>query len=92
MNTNAASALKLGHARACALIAPARAGLTVAEYAPTVIKKAVVGTGAAEKAQIAFMVRRLLPACGAASADCSDALAVAITHAHTRTRRVGAAA
>jgi crossover junction endodeoxyribonuclease RuvC len=87
MNTNPASALKLGHARACALLGPARAGLSVAEYAPTVIKKAVVGTGGADKTQVAFMVRRLLPACGEASADCADALAVAIAHAHTRTRR-----
>lgn len=93
VNNNAASALKLGHARAAALIAPARAGLTVAEYAPTVIKKALVGTGGADKTQVAFMVRRLLPACGAAAADCADALAVAITHASSRrAARLGAAA
>lgn len=93
MNTNAASALKLGHARAAALIAPARAGLSVAEYAPTVIKKAVVGTGGADKTQVAFMVRRLLPACGEAAADCADALAVAICHASSRRmRRIEAAA
>jgi crossover junction endodeoxyribonuclease RuvC len=93
VNSNAASALKLGHARAAALIAPARAGLPVAEYAPTVIKKALVGTGGADKTQVAFMVRRLLPACGDASADCADALAVAITHANSRkARRLGAAA
>jgi crossover junction endodeoxyribonuclease RuvC len=93
VNNNAASALKLGHARAAALIAPARAGLSVAEYAPTVIKKALVGTGGADKAQVAFMVRRLLPACGEASADCADALAVAVTHASSRrARRLGAAA
>src|SRR6185437_7328750 len=61
MNSNAQSALKLGHARACCLIAPARAGLTVAEYAATVVKKAVVGTGAADKDQVGFMIRRLLP-------------------------------
>ena len=84
VNTNAASTLKLGHARAACLIAPARAGLPVAEYAATVVKKAVVGTGAAEKDQVGFMVRRLLPAAGETCADSADALAVAIAHAHLR--------
>jgi len=93
VSVNASSTLKLGHARAAALIAPAQAGLSVAEYAPTEVKKAVVGTGGADKTQIAFMVRRLLPACGEASADAADALAVAITHAHhRRARRLGAVA
>ena len=93
VNANPASALKLGHARAAALIAPARAGLSVAEYAPTVVKKSLVGTGGADKAQVAFMVRRLLPACGETSADSADALAVAIAHAGARrSRRLGAAA
>jgi len=87
MNSNAQSALKLGHARACCLIAPARAGLPVAEYAATVVKKAVVGTGAADKAQVGFMIRRLLPSAGAATADAADALAVAIAHAHARRAR-----
>jgi crossover junction endodeoxyribonuclease RuvC len=87
MANNAGSALKLGHARAAALIAPARAGLTVAEYAATVVKKSVVGTGAADKIQVAFMVRRLLPAAGDVSADAADALAVAILHAHSRRAR-----
>jgi crossover junction endodeoxyribonuclease RuvC len=87
VNTNAASTLKLGHARACCLIAPARAGLPVAEYAATVVKKAVVGTGAAEKEQIGFMIRRLLPTAGPTTADAADALAVAIAHAHHRTAR-----
>ena len=91
VNVNAASTLKLGHARAAALIAPAQAGLSVAEYAPSEVKKAVVGRGGADKAQVAFMIRRLLPACGNASADAADALAVAITHAHSR-RRLGAVA
>ena len=81
MAKNASSALKLGQARATALIAPARAGLRVAEYAPRAVKKAVVGTGAAEKAQIVAMIGILLPGCGA-TADAADALAVAITHAH----------
>jgi crossover junction endodeoxyribonuclease RuvC len=87
VNTNAASTLKLGHARAACLIAPARAGLPVAEYAATVVKKAVVGTGAAEKGQVGFMIRRLLPTAGETTADAADALAVAIAHAHARKAR-----
>jgi crossover junction endodeoxyribonuclease RuvC len=87
MNNNAASALKLGHARACALLAPAQAGLTVAEYGNSVIKKAVVGTGAADKGQVGFMIARLLPTAGKTTADAADALAVAIAHAHVRTAR-----
>jgi crossover junction endodeoxyribonuclease RuvC len=93
MNNNAASALKLGHARAMAMIVPARAGLPVAEYAATVVKKSVVGTGAADKGQVGFMIRRLLPTAGETTADAADALAVAIAHAHHRkARRLGAAA
>ncbi|WP_293455183.1 crossover junction endodeoxyribonuclease RuvC [Phenylobacterium sp.] len=87
MNSNAASALKLGHARAMALVVPARAGLPVAEYAATVVKKAVVGTGAADKAQVGWMIARLLPTAGKTAADAADALAVAIAHAHARTAR-----
>ncbi|HEX3699957.1 MAG TPA: crossover junction endodeoxyribonuclease RuvC [Phenylobacterium sp.] len=87
VNTNASSTLKLGHARAACLIAPARAGLPVAEYAATVVKKAVVGTGAADKAQVGFMIRRLLPTAGETTADAADALAVAIAHAHARKAR-----
>ncbi|HEX8233496.1 MAG TPA: crossover junction endodeoxyribonuclease RuvC [Caulobacteraceae bacterium] len=93
VTANGASTLKLGHARAAAMLAPACARLPVAEYAALVVKKAVVGTGSADKAQVAFMVRRLLPACGDATADAADALAVAITHAHhRRLRRLGDAA
>ena len=84
VNMNPASTLKLGQARACALIAPARAGLPVAEYATRLVKKAVVGTGAAEKDQVGFMVRRLLPGVGDEGHDACDALAVAIAHAHLR--------
>ncbi|HEY3949525.1 crossover junction endodeoxyribonuclease RuvC [Phenylobacterium sp.] len=91
VNENARSALKLGHARACCLIVPARAGLVVAEYAATVVKKAVVGTGAADKAQVGFMIRRLLPTAGETTADAADALAVAIAHAHARRARSYAA-
>jgi crossover junction endodeoxyribonuclease RuvC len=84
VNMNPSSTLKLGHARAAALIVPARAGLPVSEYAARQIKKAVVGAGAADKNQIAFMIRRLLPTAGEVSADAADALAVAVTHAHLR--------
>jgi crossover junction endodeoxyribonuclease RuvC len=90
VNNNPSSTLKLGHARAAAMIAPAKAGLPVAEYAATVVKKAVVGTGGADKTQVAFMVRRLLPTAGDPSADAADALAVAICHAHARTVRTHA--
>jgi crossover junction endodeoxyribonuclease RuvC len=86
MNNNAASALKLGHARAAAMLAPARAGLPVAEYAARLVKKSVVGTGAADKDQVAFMIARILPGAGGAAADAADALAVAVAHAHARTR------
>lgn len=93
VSVNAASTLKLGHARAIALVAPARAGLPVAEYAAALIKKAVVGAGAADKDQVGFMIRRLLPACGDPGPDAADALAVAITHANLRrARALGAAA
>ena len=85
MNTNAASTLKLGHARAAVMLAPAKAGLVVGEYAANVVKKAIVGTGSATKDQIAFMIRRLLPGARLTTADSADALAVAIAHAHART-------
>lgn len=81
VNSNARAALALGQARGVALAAAARTGLMVSEYAPTTIKKAVVGSGAADKTQIAFMVRRLLPAAGEVSADAADALGVALCHA-----------
>jgi crossover junction endodeoxyribonuclease RuvC len=93
VTANGSSTLKLGHARAAAMLAPAAAGLSVAEYAAKVVKKALVGTGGADKAQIAFMVARLLPTAGAPTADAADALAVAICHAHARRHRAyGAAA
>jgi crossover junction endodeoxyribonuclease RuvC len=84
VNANPQSTLKLVQARAAAMIAPARAGVPVAEYAARYVKKAVVGTGAADKSQIAFMVARLLPSSGSPTADAADALAVAITHAGAR--------
>jgi crossover junction endodeoxyribonuclease RuvC len=83
VNRNPASTLKLGMARGVALLAPAMAGLPVAEYAANLVKKSVVGTGHADKAQIAMMVRVLLPGV-LAGADAADALAVAICHAHHR--------
>jgi crossover junction endodeoxyribonuclease RuvC len=81
VNANARAALALGQARGVALAAAARRGVVVAEYAPTTIKKAVVGAGGADKDQIAFMVRRLLPTAGDVSADAADALGVALCHA-----------
>lgn len=84
VNKNPSSTLKLGHARAAVMLAPARCGLPVAEYAPNLIKKAVVGAGHADKSQIEFMVKRLLPTAGEMKADAADALAVAITHAQLR--------
>lgn len=81
VNANPRAALALGQARGAALVAPAQAGLAVAEYAPAVIKKAVVGTGAADKTQVGFMVKRLLPTAANLTADSADALAVAICHA-----------
>jgi crossover junction endodeoxyribonuclease RuvC len=94
VNMNPSSTLKLGHARAAVMLAPARAGLSVAEYSANLIKKAVVGAGHADKSQVAFMVKRLLPAAGDVTADAADALAVAITHAQLRKRALlaGAAA
>jgi crossover junction endodeoxyribonuclease RuvC len=82
------AALKLGQARAMALLAAAQAGLEIAEYAPNHIKKSVVGAGHAGKEQVQAMVRRLLPACGVDQADAADALACAIAHAHLSATRV----
>jgi crossover junction endodeoxyribonuclease RuvC len=82
VNVNPATTLKLGLARGVALLAPARAGLAVAEYASTAVKKSVVGVGQAAKPQVQAMVRRLLPGVALAGPDAADALAVAICHAH----------
>ncbi len=82
------AALKLGHARAIALLAGAQAGLEIAEYTPNHIKKSVVGAGHADKGQVQAMVKRLLPACGVDSADAADALACAIAHAHLSATRI----
>ena len=82
VNKNPQSTLKLSHARGVALMCAARSGIAVGEYAPTLVKKAVVGTGSADKTQVHFMVARLLPGAQIAGPDSADALAVAITHAH----------
>jgi crossover junction endodeoxyribonuclease RuvC len=84
VNTNASATLKLGQARGVAMLVPARAGLTVAEYAPTVIKKTVVGAGHGEKAQIRMMIGVLLPKADPQTEDAADALAIAVCHAHHR--------
>jgi crossover junction endodeoxyribonuclease RuvC len=84
VNRDPQSALKLGHARGVALVVPALAGLSVAEYAANLIKKTVTGTGHAEKAQIALMIKTLLPGSDVECVDAADALAVAITHARVR--------
>ena len=83
MHNNAASAIKLGMARGMALLAPAHMGLEVSEYSARSVKKSIVGNGAADKNQIGFMVRRLLPQCEIADEHAADALAIAICHAHT---------
>ena len=85
VNANPASALKLGQARGVALAVPAMAGLKVAEYAPNVIKKSVVGAGHAGKEQVQMMMGVLMPGVNLANADAADALAIAICHAHHRT-------
>jgi crossover junction endodeoxyribonuclease RuvC len=82
VNKDAVGTLKLAHARAIALLVPAENGVPVAEYAPNAIKKAVVGVGHADKAQVAHMVAMLLPGANVKKADAVDALAAAICHAH----------
>ena len=82
VNKNPQSTLKLGQARGVILMIAARSGIEVGEYAARLVKKAVVGTGGAEKAQVHAMVARLLPGANIAGPDAADALAVAITHAH----------
>lgn len=83
VNRNPQSTLKLGQARGVALLAVGH--LPVAEHATRLVKKAIVGTGTADKAQVIAMVARLLPGCGSLTEDAADALAVAIAHAHLRT-------
>ena len=83
VNAGARSALRLGAARGVALLAAARCGSgVVGEYAPALVKKAVEGTGGADKAHVAHMVRLMLPGARPETADAADALAIAICHAH----------
>ena len=82
VNKNPQSTLKLGQARGVVIMVAARSGIEVGEYAARLVKKAVVGNGNAEKAQVHAMVARLLPGAKIAGPDAADALAVAITHAH----------
>ncbi len=88
VNRNGSATLKLGYARGVALLAPALLGLSVAEYAAKTVKLSVVGTGGADKDQVQMMVRRLLPGATMKRADASDALAVAICHAHHRASKL----
>ncbi|GBQ99138.1 crossover junction endodeoxyribonuclease RuvC [Gluconacetobacter liquefaciens] len=92
VNRNGSSTLKLGYARGVALLVPALAGIAVSEYGAMAVKRAVVGTGAASKEQVEMMVRRLLPTATIKRADASDALAVAICHAHHRASALRVAA
>jgi crossover junction endodeoxyribonuclease RuvC len=85
VNRDATATLKLGQARGIALLVPAKAGVMVAEYAPNLVKKTIVGAGHAEKAQIRLMIGVLLPKADPKSEDAADALAIAVTHAHHRT-------
>jgi crossover junction endodeoxyribonuclease RuvC len=84
VNKDAAATLKLGQARGVALLVPGQAGVSVAEYAPNVVKKSIVGAGHGDKAQVRMMVGVLLPRADPGSEDAADALAVALTHAHHR--------
>jgi crossover junction endodeoxyribonuclease RuvC len=84
VSRDASATLKLGQARGIAMLVPAIAGLSVAEYAPNLIKKTIVGAGHCEKAQIRLMVGVLLPKADPQSDDAADALAIAVTHAHHR--------
>ena len=85
VNRDATATLKLGQARGIALLVPAKAGVMVAEYAPNLVKKTIVGAGHAEKTQIRMMIGVLLPKADPQSEDAADALAIAVTHAHHRT-------
>jgi len=85
VNKDATATLKLGQARGIALLAPARAGLRVGEYAPNAVKKAVIGVGHGDKKQIVMMVKMLIPKATFDSDHAADALAIAICHAHHRT-------
>jgi crossover junction endodeoxyribonuclease RuvC len=84
VNRDAAATLKLGQARGIAMVVPAKAGVPVAEYAPNLVKKSIVGAGHGDKTQVRMMIGALLPKADPASDDAADALAIAVTHAHHR--------
>jgi crossover junction endodeoxyribonuclease RuvC len=84
VNKDATATLKLGQARGIAMVVPAKAGMPVAEYAPNLVKKSIVGVGHGDKAQVRMMVGVLLPKANPNSDDATDALAIAVTHAHHR--------
>jgi crossover junction endodeoxyribonuclease RuvC len=84
VNKDASATLKLGQARGIAMVVPAKAGVPVAEYAPNLVKKSIVGAGHGDKAQVRMMIGVLLPKADPSSDDAADALAVAVTHAHHR--------
>jgi crossover junction endodeoxyribonuclease RuvC len=84
VSKDATATLKLGQARGIAMVVPARAGVSVAEYAPNLVKKSIVGAGHGDKAQIRMMIGVLLPNAEPSSDDAADALAIAVTHAHHR--------
>jgi crossover junction endodeoxyribonuclease RuvC len=88
VNAGPRSALQLGQARGVALMTPAARGIPVGEYAANLVKKSVVGTGHADKAQVQMMVKALLPTADFKGADAADALAIAICHAHHRTHQL----
>jgi len=84
VNKDASATLKLGQARGVALLVPAQARICVAEYAPNLVKKTIVGVGHGDKAQIRMMISVLLPNADPQTEDAADALAIAVTHAHHR--------
>ncbi len=85
---NAASALKLGQARGAAICAAVQANCPVYEYTPRAVKLSIVGKGSAEKEQVQHMVKMILNLTGKLQADASDALGIALTHAHTRSTQM----
>jgi crossover junction endodeoxyribonuclease RuvC len=84
VNKDASATLKLGQARGIAMLVPAISGLPVAEYAPNLVKKTIIGVGHGEKTQIRMMIGVLLPKAEPRTHDAADALAIAVTHAHHR--------
>jgi crossover junction endodeoxyribonuclease RuvC len=84
VNKDAKATLKLGQARGIAMVVPAKAGVPVAEYAPNLVKKSIVGAGHGDKTQVRMMIGVLLPKADPTSDDAADALAIAVTHAHHR--------